>query len=252
MIFGYIYSINNPINGKKYIGQTTRKFKKRIWEYKSAYTNNKFTNEHLGNAFKKYMWNNFEFKIIDTAQTIDELNQKEIFYIKKYNTTNRDFGYNIATGGNNTIPTKETLKKMSLAHLGIKQHDEWVKNRISKKGSEEAKKYGRSKTEEEKEYLRKISPKYWEGKKRSEETKRKIKETKLKQKPVITSQYKEVFIWDKTNFQLLDIFVSTGIAAKKFNMIQSTVSRWCFKNKIKDGKIWSYIGDSDLIKKTIS
>ena len=181
IIYGFIYMIKNKTNNKIYIGQTTRCLNKRIWEYKGAYNNNKFHNQHLSNAFYKYGWDNFEFSIVDTAITIDELNQKEIHYIQEYKSNDRDLGYNIELGGNNAIPSIETLEKMSESHKGIIQNDKWIENRIAKAGSKDAKKYGKIKTEEEKKELSIKSPKFWRGKKRDEETKRKISETKRNQ-----------------------------------------------------------------------
>lgn len=246
IIFGFIYLIRNKINEKKYIGQTTRPLNKRIYEYKAAFKYNKFYNQYLLNAFNKYGWDNFEFSIIDTAQTIDELNNKEIRYIQEYDTTNKEKGYNIEVGGRNAIPDIDTLNKMSKSHLGIKQTDNWINKRIASAGSDEAKKYGKKKTEEEKLYLKNVSPKYWLGKNRDNETKLKISNTKkekglsVKQKEVLCKKvYKKNII---TN--IITNYDSTAIAATCENVNQSTISRWCLKNKTINNYIWSY----DFIK----
>lgn len=244
IIFGFIYQIKNVVNGKKYIGQTTRSLSKRISEYKKSLlydeTNN---NSYLSNAFKKYGWDNFEFSVIDTAQTIDELNAKEIKYILEFNTTNKEIGYNIESGGNNAIPAIETLEKMSKSHLGIKQSDQWINRRIAKAGSVDAKKYGRIKTDDEKKYLSQNSPKYWQGKTRNESTKLKISKTKLekglsgKQKEVLC---KKVYKCNAITNEIITIFESTTEASKFENVNQSTVSRWCKNNKIINDILWRY------------
>jgi len=243
IVFGFIYMIKNIINDKKYIGQTTRNIQKRIYEYKSAFNLNNHNNPYLYNSFNKYGWDNFEFSIIDTAQSIDELNDKEINYISQYNTTNKKLGYNIESGGRNSIPTTETLEKMSKSHLGIKQTENWINKRIAVAGSDDAKKYGTFKTEEEKKHLSKISPKYWEGKNRSEETKKKISETKKRNG--MSSQQKEVlckrvYAVNNTTNEIINVFDSTADAAKHENVNQSTISRWCSKNKIIDNILWRY------------
>ena len=96
-MYGYIYKTTNLINGKIYIGQKK---------------SNKFLHEsYLGSgnyikaAINKYGRDNFSVEIIDTAQTKEELNQKEIFYIKKYNSTDMAVGYNIHSGGRGGILT---------------------------------------------------------------------------------------------------------------------------------------------------
>ena len=226
-----------------YIGQTTRNLNKRIWEYKSAYNRNIFYNQHLLNAFNKYGWSSFEFSIVDTAIDLDELNAKEIEYIKQYNSNNKEFGYNIELGGKNAIPDTETLEKMSRSHTGIVQNDIWISRRIAKAGSDDAKKYGKEKTEEEKLNLSINSPKYWLGKERDDETKLKISKTKkenglsAKQKEIIC---KTVYKIDNLTKNIISVFESTTHASKIENVNQSTVSRWCAKNKIIDGVLWRY------------
>jgi len=244
VIFGFIYKITNTINNKIYIGQTTRELSKRIGEYrKSMLYDNVNCNQHLYNSFKKYEFNNFKFEVIDTAKDLNELNEKEIKYIKQFNSNNKEFGYNIELGGKNAIPDTDTLEKMSRSHLGIVQSEQWVDRRIAKAGSEDAKKYGKLKTEEEREYLSVNSPMFWKGKTRDEETKNKISKTKLenglseKQKSVIC---KKVYKINKNTNEIINVFESTSHASKIENVNQSTISRWCANNKVVKGMQWRY------------
>lgn len=237
-INGLIYKITNLINNKIYIGQTIRPLSERIDDYKRGKTNN-----YLKNAFSKYGWDNFEFSIIDTAETTQELNLKEINYILKNKSNNKKYGYNIEAGGKNSIPNIETLKKMSQSHSGKKQSFIWIEKRIAKAGSDEAKKYGRKKTEEEKEYLRKNSPKYWSGKTRNEETRRKISETKIKNNlsnKQKESCFKTVYKKDPITYRTLETFDSTKQASERIGVNQSTISRWCMNKKINKGFLWTY------------
>ena len=135
---------------------------------------------------------------------------------------------------------------MSESHLGIVQSENWVENRISKAGSEDAKKYGKEKTDEEKTFLSNNSPKYWQGKTRDDETKRKISETKRKvgfspiQKEIFNKKvYKINIITNK-----IERYESTVEAAKFENVHQSTISRWSSKNKIINNYLWTYIKPS--------
>jgi len=154
-----IYLIKNKINNKVYVGQTTM-IKSRIYNHIRSFYKDIF-DLPLYRAMKKYDIKNFEFSIIDYAINLDDLNKLEIFYIDKYQSNNPEFGYNIANGGKNSNQSKE-----------------WVERRIPKAGSEEAKKYGRPKTEEDKKRLSENSPKFWQGKSRSQETKDKISAVK--------------------------------------------------------------------------
>ncbi len=236
---GVIYQITNKINQKKYVGQTTRSFISKINDYKKW-----LGNDYLNNAIKKYGWDCFEFKIIDSGSNLDELNNKEIYYINKFKTTNKSLGYNIEVGGRNSIPPIETIEKMSRSHLGKKQNDEWVNKRIALAGSPEAKKYGRKKTEEEKKLIGEKSPKYWLGKKRDSRTIEKISKTKKerglsdKQKELLC---KKVFVRNAKTHEIIETFDSTSEAGHSVGKNQSTISRWCNKKKVVHGKIWSYI-----------
>lgn len=112
-----IYKITNKINGKVYIGQTIQSIKRR-W------------NEHCGKenycrllhrAIQKYGKENFTIERIDHAHSRDELDNKEIFWIKFYDSINRDKGYNLLGGGNkNHTVSDETRKKLSESCKGRK------------------------------------------------------------------------------------------------------------------------------------
>ena len=89
-MYGYIYKTTNLINGKIYIGQ-----------HKSeSFTDYKGSGKILWNAINKYGWDNFKVELICECESYEELNEKEIYYINEYNSTNRSIGYNISRGGN--------------------------------------------------------------------------------------------------------------------------------------------------------
>jgi group I intron endonuclease len=226
-VYGLIYKITNTINNKIYIGQTTRSLNKRKSEYKKALLKESFYNDHLYNSFMKYGFENFNFEIIDFALNIDELNAKEIKWISHYNSNDKSNGYNQSSGGKNAIPSEETKLKMSLAGRGKKQTNTWIKKRISLAGSEEAKKYGKIKTEEEKIKLSDNSPKFWLGKSRSDDTKIKISETKKKQ-ALLPANTKKVAKVDAITGSILATYTSTTDAARQNpSLSQSSISRKC-------------------------
>ena len=153
-----IYAIQNRINGKVYIGQTTCSLEKRI-------KNHMFSSSCcivIYNALKKYGIDAFNISTIDTAKNIDELNKLEEKYIKEYNSLSPN-GYNLTTGGNNCKCSEETKRKIGEANKG-KHLSEETKKKIS-----EAKK-GSHPTEETKKKISEAS----KGKILSEETRRKI------------------------------------------------------------------------------
>lgn len=112
-----IYLIKNKINNRCYIGQTTRPVKTRWNEHKSPLNN---SCRALHNAIKKHGHKNFVVFVLYKASSIQDLNDKEKFFIKKYNTI-VPFGYNLQSGGNNKTIHEKTKKKISLAFKGKKR-----------------------------------------------------------------------------------------------------------------------------------
>lgn len=96
----YIYKITNLVNGKEYIGQTSlsiqERFKQHIHDANKGYYNHR----PLYNAFNKYGIENFIVEELEECNT-EEVNQKEIEYINKFDTYSN--GYNATLGGEGTI-----------------------------------------------------------------------------------------------------------------------------------------------------
>jgi len=115
MTNGFIYKIVFS-NGKHYIGLTTTSLKQRTKEHKFCAKNG--DTRCLYNALRKYdMVDTFELIEIDTAETLEELCEKEIGYIVEYNSYYVDSnGYNMTRGGegiNGYVFTEEDNKKNS-------------------------------------------------------------------------------------------------------------------------------------------
>ena len=114
-------------NGKVYIGQTCQKPEKRFKVNGTGYKNCTC----IYNAIKKYGWDNIKHEILFDNLSLEEANKLEVELIKKYNSTNHKYGYNLQSGGRNGTHSDETKKKMSQWQIGKKLSDE-TKNKISK------------------------------------------------------------------------------------------------------------------------
>ena len=132
---GYIYMTTNLINGKIYIGQ---------------HQGRKFDPRYLGSgkllikSINRYDKNNFIVEVLHKCDSFSMLNQKEIYYIKKYDSTNPDIGYNISFGGDvwmrGVKMSEETKEKNRRAHLGKKASEEAKeKNRQAQLGRKHSK-----------------------------------------------------------------------------------------------------------------
>ena len=91
-----IYKVTNIRNGMVYIGQTKNSAEAR-WKAHCACVNSKISAFKLHKAIKEFGKENFLVEQIDTAETKEEANEKEVFWIKHYNATEN--GYNTALGG---------------------------------------------------------------------------------------------------------------------------------------------------------
>lgn len=111
--YGVIYCARNRINGKRYIGQTTRTAKER-WGQHCAATGCRV----LQNAIRKYGQSSFELSVLEIALSKDELDRLEVFYISLFNTTNRLHGYNLALGGHRGKHSQESKDRISSAKIG--------------------------------------------------------------------------------------------------------------------------------------
>ena len=91
-MYGFIYCTRNLINNKKYIGQ--HKYCGKIDKYYLG------SGIALNNSIKKYGRKNFKREIICECETLEELNNKEIYYINLLDAVNSKEFYNLALGGN--------------------------------------------------------------------------------------------------------------------------------------------------------
>ena len=155
-MYGIIYKITNKINNKVYIGQVVAKkglakrWKRHVDTAKSG------ANYLISIAIRKYGEDNFTIEEIDTADSREELNEKEIYWISYYQSfTDRNKGYNMTSGGDggNTYSRRseqdmlETRRKLSIRmKTNNPNHGQYVGKLNSM--------YGKHHTEETKELMR--------------------------------------------------------------------------------------------------
>lgn len=111
-MIGYIYKHTTP-NGKSYIGQTIQEPDKR-WKDGLRYKDSIL----FGRAIYKYGWVNIEHEILweieypDKLELMDNLNFLETLEILS-NDTLAPNGYNLNTGGKMRLPSDATRARMS-------------------------------------------------------------------------------------------------------------------------------------------
>lgn len=109
-----IYMIRNLVNNKIYIGKS-KDIIRRWYEHKSDLRCQRHDNCYLQNSWNKYGENCFEFNIIEQCLNEENLDEREKFYIHLYKSDDKNFGYNLTTGGDGGSPLSEAIKHMKVA-----------------------------------------------------------------------------------------------------------------------------------------
>jgi len=106
--------MTNKVNGKRYIGQTTRSVE---WRWNQHVRHVDLIHFPIYRALRKYGVENFEVETLAQACSIDCLNYLESALIIAFNSLVPS-GYNLDGGGKNKIVHPETRAKQSMAHKG--------------------------------------------------------------------------------------------------------------------------------------
>ena len=195
-----IYKITNKLNGKVYIGQTTKTLDQRRKGHIQAAKNG--VNHHLYNAMNKYGIENFEFEEICRTNSKSELNYLEAKYILEYDSVRN--GYNMGYGGDNNVMDSPIVKDK---HDKIMRSDD-----VRLKISQSMKQYRKENPFTE-EHRQKISEK--------------LKGNKHFAGHTITEDHKKAL--NKSHFKKVYCINHNNEIVAKFNNVQSA-SKWWFDN----------------------
>lgn len=121
-----VYAHINKINGKIYIGQTIHGDNPvKRWGYNGAHYK---AQPYFYNAIQKWGWDSFDHEVIANHLTAKEADEFEKLLIKKLNTTNNNFGYNLTSGGKSYEMIEETKKKLSVASRAAWENEDMKKH----------------------------------------------------------------------------------------------------------------------------
>lgn len=121
-----LYCHINKINGKKYVGITSKSNPNSRWRNGLGYADT----PHFWRAIQKYGWESFEHIILSSKLTKEEACDLEMYLIKSLKLQDDKFGYNIGNGGESGSlkgkdhpmygrrHTPESNEKNRQAHLG--------------------------------------------------------------------------------------------------------------------------------------
>jgi group I intron endonuclease len=209
-----IYKITNP-KDKVYIGQSTN-VKRRKSQYYCF--NSSSIGYKIKNSLKKYGPENHIFEIIEEC-TLEQLNEREIYWIKYYNSVKR--GLNISEGGGGGNMTEYVKSKISKTWKSKSKDELEIINKKRSQGNLGKKKPGSGCKYFSKDHIQKI---------------------RNKQKGISkVKNFKAILMLDKYTQNLIREFESIGEAAAFIKVKQPTLSS-CLTGHSKTcgGYVWKY------------
>src|SRR5271156_1290667 len=109
-----IYLITNQLNGKVYIGQTSRTVNQRWRNHISCAKRGE--DHYLYRAVRKYGPTAFDVQEVAKLETKEQADSMERLWITVLRASDRNFGYNGSLGGDgHFVQNEETRQKKSLA-----------------------------------------------------------------------------------------------------------------------------------------
>jgi group I intron endonuclease len=96
----YVYKITNKVNNKIYIGKSNDpklRWKKHLYTVK--YGDKKCGFQYIHAAIRKHGVDNFIFEVIEICDLEEVALEKEVYWVKYYQSNNREIGYNLTDGG---------------------------------------------------------------------------------------------------------------------------------------------------------
>ena len=124
---GFIYIIKNTVNSKVYIGQTKVSVETR---WKEHLRHAQYGDQVINRAMKKYGVDKFYIETLEIC-TLDVIDEREMYYIDLYDSTNKSKGYNVSIGGNTPRFKRKVLSISDLVDLYVNK--QFTLEQIAKK-----------------------------------------------------------------------------------------------------------------------
>ena len=240
---GEIYMIKNKLDGMMYIGQTKYTSEKRFKQHVNK-AKNTSRNLHLYNAMRKYGIENFELVVLESGIDENMLDERETYFIEKYDTLNNGYNYTNGGGGiRNYHHSEESRKKMSEKISAAM----WKINtpERAKKISEAQK--GRKFTEDHKRHIKEsVHDRYGEGnpfygKHHTDATKQKISDANTKYS-VVQKNCDSVLNTFDSVFEAAQYCIDSGFTSAKMSSVMYRIYYTCIgKQKVCYGYNWEYL-----------
>lgn len=220
----YIYKITNTVNGKSYIGKTTFSIDKRWKQHINKFKQGVDRHFLIYSAIEEYGLENFVVEEIEKVKDVYQLNEREKYWIKYFDTYNN--GYNGNKGGGKELTYDyNTIFELWQSNYKIKEIAKII-------GCNEF-------------VVRSCLNSY------DITTEERIQRSMDDQIASHEPYKREVLQFDISANKLLNVYSSVSEAAKTIKCDKSYLSRVCRKNGIAFGFLWCY-SDKTYKKKDFS
>lgn len=126
-----IYKFTNLINGKAYVGWTSRDPLIRFEEHQKTRKPRNQDRSLISLAIEKYGIDNFKFEILCQTEDLAISQSLETHLIAEHKSHESDHGYNLDLGGTGKRRSEATIQKHRQKLLGKKQSAEHIANRTT-------------------------------------------------------------------------------------------------------------------------
>lgn len=211
-----VYKATNLINGKVYVGYTTKTLDQRIKTHLNKA--NCLTQKHYTQAFKlalrKYGVKNFSWKELIKCTTKEEACEKEKEFIGKFNCI-APLGYNMTFGGEGGIQSEEVKIKISNSVKDYYKNNPeiWLNSTLANASTEQRSEWGK------KAANTKIQNgfKYKTGFTRPQESREKMSKTRRKKYSCTWYNFKTKTIVEASSTDMSEL---TGLSVGTFNHLK--------------------------------
>ena len=234
-----IYCILNKESNKRYIGQA-KNLHKRCGDHRSDLYAQTHFNDYLQKSFNLHGEEAFEFIVLEHCN-LEELNERECYYMDLYDVRNRDYGYNLKSGGQNcsTELCEESRKKLSNS---IRKSYENPLRR--EKQSQVAKEFW-SKPEYRKGHSGENAPMY--GHHHTDEVKKRISD--LHKGISVNAKYHDKVLCVETG----QIFDNARVASRELSLDSSCIVKVCKGERYTCGGYhWQFVSEDNIGENKVS
>jgi len=119
----HIYKVTNKVDGKIYIGQTKNVRNRWKGHIRDAFSHN--PRRRFQTALRQFGPDGFTIEVIETCDSRREASEREIYWIRVYDSSNPEHGYNSTKGGSGEFTGTKGIVK-ALKHVMKKDLDTYV------------------------------------------------------------------------------------------------------------------------------